>query len=165
MDEKRFKNSNGWSQKKQFAVTYYKKACQSVGTPDEVMCRSYTTLGDLYYNEAEYIQASSYYDSAATYTSDEINVGGGLQSRRQSLASLAEHLEVIENFEAQEEVKELSDEELYSLVKAEIEAEDKKLQDLMQITESPADLYDIPELRDAPKFDVEDYIENSNFDW
>jgi len=44
-------------------------------------------------------------------------------------------------------------------------SEDKKLQDLMQITESPADLYDIPELRDAPKFDVEDYIANSNFDW
>ena len=43
--------------------------------------------------------------------------------------------------------------------------EDKKLQDLMQITESPADLYDIPELRDSPKFDVEDYIANSNFDW
>lgn len=111
------------------AVTYYKKACQSVGTPDEVMCRSYTTLGDLYYNQAEYIQASSYYDSASTYANDEINVSGGLQSRRQSLASLAEHLEVIENFKAQEDVKKLSNEELYSLVKAEIEAEDKKLQE------------------------------------
>ncbi len=44
-------------------------------------------------------------------------------------------------------------------------SEDKKLQDLMQVMESPADLYDIPELRDAPKFDVEDYIQNSNFDW
>ena len=43
--------------------------------------------------------------------------------------------------------------------------EDKKIQDLMEITEAPADLYDIPELRDAPKFDVEDYIANSNFDW
>ena len=96
------------------------------------MCRSYTTLGDLYYNQAEYIQASSYYDSASTYANDEINVSGGLQSRRQSLASLTEHLEVIENFKAQEDVKKLSDEELYSLVKAEMEAKTKNSKKLKQ---------------------------------
>jgi|TARA_B100001996_G_scaffold24083_1_gene18792 hypothetical protein len=43
-----------------------------------------------------------------------------------------------------------------------MEYEDKILQEIM---ESPAELQDIPELRDNPKFDVEDYIANSNFDW
>ena len=40
--------------------------------------------------------------------------------------------------------------------------EDTILQELM---DSPAELFDIPELHTQDKFDVESYIENSNFDW
>ena len=40
--------------------------------------------------------------------------------------------------------------------------EDTILQELM---DSPAELFDIPELQTHEKFDVESYIENSNFDW
>lgn len=111
------------------ATIYFQKACQEDGTAKEVLFASYTTLGDLSYSQKDYIQASAYYDSASNHANKELAASGALEMRRQNLAQLADYLETIESFTKQQELDELSDEELYALAKEQIVEEDRLLQE------------------------------------
>lgn len=108
---------------------YFQKACQADGTAKEVLFASYTTLGDLSYAQKDYIQASAYYDSASNHANSELAASGALEIRRQNLAQLAGYLETIETFTDQQEINALSDEELYTLAKEQIEEEDRLIQE------------------------------------
>ena len=107
------------------ATLYFQKACQADGTAKEVLFASYTTLGDYVYAQKDYIQASAYYDSASNHANSELAASGALEIRRQNLAQLARYLETIETFTDQQEINALSDEELYTLAKEQIEEEDR----------------------------------------
>ena len=106
-----------------------KKACQEDGTVEEVLCASYTILGDIFYDQKDYIQASAYYDSASNHAKRELVASGALEMRRQNLAQLADYLETIETFTNQQAIDALSEEELYALAKEQIEEEDRTLQE------------------------------------
>lgn len=111
------------------ATLYFQKACQEDGTVEEVLCASYTILGDIFYDQKDYIQASAYYDSASNHANRELAASGALEMRRQNLAQLADYLETIETFTNQQAIDALSEEELYALAKEQIEEEDRTLQE------------------------------------
>ncbi|OUW84062.1 MAG: hypothetical protein CBD74_04840 [Saprospirales bacterium TMED214] len=111
------------------ATLYFQKACQEDGTVEEVLCASYTILGDIFYDQKDYIQASAYYDSASNHANRELAASGALEMRRQNLAQLADYLETIETFTNQQAINALSEEELYALAKEQIEEEDRTLQE------------------------------------
>ena len=111
------------------AITFYKEACGADGSNDEVLYASYTTLGDFAYNRKDYIQASTYYDSASNHANKDITSSGALELRRQNLTRLAEYLETIKTFTDQQEINALSDEEVYTLAKEQIEEEDRALEE------------------------------------
>ena len=111
------------------ATLYFQKACQEDGTVEEVLCASYTILGDIFYDQKDYIQASAYYDSASNHANRELAASGALEMRRQNLAQLADYLETIETFTNQQAIDALSEEELYVLAKEQIEEEDRTLQE------------------------------------
>ena len=111
------------------ATSFFQNACQADGTSEEILYASYTTLGDLFYGKKSYIQASAYYDSASDHASKEVTNSGVLEIRRQNLTQLANYLETIETFTNQQEIDALSDEELYSLAKEQIQEEDRTLKE------------------------------------
>ena len=111
------------------ATLYFQKACQEDGTVEEVLCASYTILGDIFYDQKDYIQASAYYDSASNHANRELAASGALEMRRQNLAQLADYLETIETFTNQQAIDALSEEELYALAKEQIEEEDRTFQE------------------------------------
>ena len=74
---------------------------------DEILYASYTTLGDLSYAQKDYIQASTYYDSASNHANKELAASGALEIRRQNLTQLAATLKQSKTFTDQQEINEL----------------------------------------------------------
>jgi tetratricopeptide (TPR) repeat protein len=115
---------------KEEALIYFKKSLQAGTTNTQQKARTSLIIADLYYNEPDYVNAQSYYDSTVTFINPDFPGYQIIYTKSVSLSNLVTNINTV-HFE--DSVLKLSlkpQAELYALIDVQIENERKREQEL-----------------------------------